>query len=112
MMNIYPSVQTPFALYTCISIIPVTVYFAQKEPLPLKWERVVPNLLYVAAWQLLNQLDSKILLQLAFVLGRRRAGFVCPDIWYSSIPVWQLPESWQRIYFISDLLTQATKPPK
>jgi hypothetical protein len=35
----------------------------------------------------------KILLQFPFVLGRHKAGFDCPDIWHSPIPVWQLPES-------------------
>jgi hypothetical protein len=52
-----------------------------------------PKLLNVAAWQLLNQLGSKILLQFHFVMCRREAGFICPDIWHSPIPVWQLPES-------------------
>ena len=52
-----------------------------------------PKLLYVAAWSLFNQSDSKILLRFPFVLGRREAGFDCPDIWHSPIPVWQLPES-------------------
>jgi hypothetical protein len=47
----------------------------------------------VAASQLLNQLGSEILLQFLFVLGRCKAGFDCPDIWHSPIPVWQLPES-------------------
>jgi hypothetical protein len=50
-----------------------------------------PKLLNVAAWQLLTQLGSEILLQL--VLGRRKARLGCPDIWHSPIPVWQLPES-------------------
>jgi hypothetical protein len=52
-----------------------------------------PKLLNVAAWQLLNQLGSKILLQFPFVMGRRKAGFDCPDIQHSPISVWQLPES-------------------
>jgi hypothetical protein len=52
-----------------------------------------PKLLNVAAWQLLNQLGSEILLQFPFVLGRRKAGFDCPNIWHSPISVWQLPES-------------------
>jgi hypothetical protein len=47
----------------------------------------------VAASQLLNQLGSEILLQFPFVLGRRKAGFDCPDTWHSPIPVWQLPDS-------------------
>jgi hypothetical protein len=47
----------------------------------------------VVAWQLLNQLGSEILLRFPFVLGRREAGFDCPDIWHSPIPAWQLPES-------------------
>jgi hypothetical protein len=46
-----------------------------------------------ATWQLLNQLGSEILLRFPFVLGRRKAGFHCPDIWHSPISVWQLPES-------------------
>jgi hypothetical protein len=50
-------------------------------------------LLNVAAWQLLNQLGSEILLQIPFVLGRCETGFDNPDIWHSPIPVWQLPES-------------------
>jgi hypothetical protein len=49
-------------------------------------------LLNVAVWKLLNQLVSKILLRFPFVIGRRNAGFDCPDIWHSPIPVWQLPE--------------------
>jgi hypothetical protein len=52
-----------------------------------------PKLLNIAAWQLLNQLVSKILLRFTFVLSRRGAGFDRPDIWHSSIPVWQLPEN-------------------
>jgi hypothetical protein len=52
-----------------------------------------PKWLNVAAWQLLNQLGSKILLRFPFVMGRREAGFDCPDIWQSPISVWQLPES-------------------
>jgi hypothetical protein len=51
------------------------------------------KLLDLAAWQLLNQLSSEILFQFPFVLGRHEAGFDCPDIWHSPIPVWQLPES-------------------
>jgi hypothetical protein len=47
----------------------------------------------VAAWQLLDQLGSKILTQFPFVMGRREAGFDCPDIWHSPISVWQLPEN-------------------
>jgi hypothetical protein len=50
-------------------------------------------LLIVAAWQLLNQLGSDILLRFLFVLGRREAGIDCPDIWHSLISVWQLRES-------------------
>jgi hypothetical protein len=50
------------------------------------------KLLNVDAWQLLNQLGSEIMLQFPFVLGRREAGFYCPNIWHSPIPVWQLPE--------------------
>jgi hypothetical protein len=34
----------------------------------------------VAARQLLNQLSSEILLRFFFVLGRRGAGFDCPNI--------------------------------
>jgi hypothetical protein len=49
-------------------------------------------LLKVAAWQLLYQLGSEILLRFPFVLGRREAGFDGPNIWYSPLPVWQLPE--------------------
>jgi hypothetical protein len=49
-----------------------------------------PKLLNVAAWQ---KLGSKILLRFPLVLGRREAGFDCPDIWHSPIPEWQLPES-------------------
>jgi hypothetical protein len=56
-------------------------------------ERDSPKLLNVTAWQLLNQFGSKILLQFPFVLGRRKAGFDCNDIWHSLISVWQLPES-------------------
>jgi hypothetical protein len=26
-------------------------------------------------------------------MGKRQAGFGCPDIWHSIIPVWQLPEN-------------------
>jgi hypothetical protein len=51
-----------------------------------------PKLLHVAVWQLLNQLGSEILIQFPFVIGRRKAGFDCLDIWHSPIPVWQLPE--------------------
>jgi hypothetical protein len=40
------------------------------------------------------------------VLGRREAGFDCPDIWHSSINCQKL--CWQRIYFKSDFLTQAS----
>jgi hypothetical protein len=66
-----------------------------------------PKLLNVAAWQ---KLGSKILLRFPLVLGRREAGFDCPDIWHSPIPEWQLAEiCWQRIYFISSLLIQASK---
>jgi acyl-CoA synthetase (AMP-forming)/AMP-acid ligase II len=73
-------------------------------------ERDSPKLLIVAAWQLLSQLGSKILLQFLFVLGWRKEGFDCPDIWHSPISVWQLPESlWQKTYFISNLSTQASK---
>jgi hypothetical protein len=54
-------------------------------------ERDSPKLLIVAAWQLLSQLGSKILLQFLFVLGWRKEGFDCPDIWHSPISVWQLP---------------------
>jgi hypothetical protein len=46
-----------------------------------------PTLLHVAVWQLLNHLGSKILLRFPFVLGRRKAGFDCPDIWHLPIPV-------------------------
>jgi hypothetical protein len=52
-----------------------------------------PKLLNVAAWQLLNQLGSKILLRFPFVMSRRKAGFDCPDICNSAILVWQLPKS-------------------
>jgi hypothetical protein len=51
-----------------------------------------PKLLHFAAWQLLNQLSSKILLRFFFVLGRRKAGFDCPDILHLPISVWQLSE--------------------
>jgi hypothetical protein len=51
-----------------------------------------PKLLNVAAWQLLNQLGSKILFGFIFVLGRRKAVFDCPNIWHSPILLWQLPE--------------------
>jgi hypothetical protein len=47
----------------------------------------------VVAWQLFNQLSSEILLLFLFLLGRRKARFDCPGIWYSPNPVWQLPES-------------------
>jgi hypothetical protein len=50
-------------------------------------------LLTVAAWQLLCQLGSKILLPFPFVLGRLEAGFDCLNIWHSPMPVWQLRES-------------------
>jgi hypothetical protein len=49
--------------------------------------------MYVAAWQLLNQLGSQILLRFPFVLGWCKAGFDCPNILHSSISVWQLAES-------------------
>jgi hypothetical protein len=52
-----------------------------------------PKLVNVAAWQLLNQLDSEILIQFPIVLVRHEAGFDCPNICHLSIPVWQLPES-------------------
>jgi hypothetical protein len=52
-----------------------------------------PKLPYAAAWQLLNQLGSKILLRFPFVLGRREVGFDCPNDWQSLISVYQLPES-------------------
>jgi hypothetical protein len=52
-----------------------------------------PNLLNIAAWQLLNQLGSEILLSFSFVMSRCKAGFDCPNIWHSPIPAWQLPES-------------------
>jgi hypothetical protein len=39
-----------------------------------------PKLLNAAAWQLLNQLGSKILLNVPFVLRRHEAEFDCPDI--------------------------------
>jgi hypothetical protein len=45
------------------------------------------------ATPLLKQLGSEILLRFPFVLGRRKAGFDCPDIWLLPIFVWQLPES-------------------
>jgi hypothetical protein len=48
-----------------------------------------PKLLNIAAWQLLNQLGSEILLQISFVPSRREAGFGYPDIWHSPIIVWQ-----------------------
>jgi hypothetical protein len=63
---------------------------------PANWQsqgRDSPKLLNLAAWQLLNQLGSKILLQFPLVLGRREEGFDCPDIWHSPIRVWQLPDS-------------------
>jgi hypothetical protein len=50
-----------------------------------------PKLLYVAAWQLINQFGSKILLQFPFVLVWRKKGFDSPDIW--QISVCQLPQS-------------------
>jgi hypothetical protein len=66
--------------------------------------------LSVAAWLLLNQLGSEILLQFPYVISRREAGFDYPDIWHSPIPEWQLPEiCWQIIYFICNLLTQGKK---
>jgi hypothetical protein len=52
-----------------------------------------PKLLNVAAWQLLNKLESKIMLRFTFVLARREAEFHFPDIWHSPISVWQLPKS-------------------
>jgi hypothetical protein len=52
-----------------------------------------PKLLDVALWQLLHQLGSKILHRFPFVIGRREAGFDCPNISYSPIFEWQLPES-------------------
>jgi hypothetical protein len=52
-----------------------------------------PKLQNIAAWQLINQLGNEILLRFLFVLGRREAGFDCPAIWHSPIPVWQLPKS-------------------
>jgi hypothetical protein len=68
------------------------------------------KLLIVAAWQLLNQLGSEILLRFPLVLGRGKAEVDCPDIWHSPIHMWQLPESLlQIIYFLSNLLTQASK---
>jgi hypothetical protein len=42
---------------------------------------------------IVNQFGSEILLRFPFVLGRREAGFDCPDIWHSLISVWQLPKS-------------------
>jgi hypothetical protein len=51
-----------------------------------------PKLLNVAAWQLPNQLGSKILLRHPFVLGRREAGVHCHNILHSPISVGQLPE--------------------
>jgi hypothetical protein len=52
----------------------------------------LPKLLNVAAWQLINQLVSEILLQFSFVLGRHKARFDCPNIWDTLLSVWQLPE--------------------
>jgi hypothetical protein len=49
-----------------------------------------PKLLNVVVWQL--QFGSTILLQFPFVTGRGKAGFHCPDVWHSPIPVKQLPE--------------------
>jgi hypothetical protein len=39
----------------------------------------------IAAQHLLNQFGSEILLRFPFVLGRREAGFHCPEIWHSPI---------------------------
>jgi hypothetical protein len=52
--------------------------------------QILPN---VTAWQLHCRLSSEILLRFFFLLGRCEAGFDCPDIWHSPIPMWQLPES-------------------
>jgi hypothetical protein len=63
---------------------------------------------------LLNQLDSEILLRLPFVMGRGKAGFDCPDIWDSSILVWQLQEIMLAEIFLDKLLvdTGVKKLPK
>jgi hypothetical protein len=65
----------------------------QQHVLHVSRERDSQKLLIVAAWQLLNQLGSEILLLFPFVLGRRKAGFDCPNIWHLPISEWQLPES-------------------
>jgi hypothetical protein len=57
----------------------------------------LPN---VAAWQLLSHSGSEILLRFHFVLGRREAGFDCPDIWHSPIPLWQFPDSLLADYLL------------
>jgi hypothetical protein len=55
------------------------------------------KLLNVAAWQLLKQLGSKILFRFPLVLGRREAGFCCPDIWH-------LPAVWLASLLAENLL--------
>jgi hypothetical protein len=77
----YLSLQ--LAYYVFINIFPRAVDLGGESP----------KLLSVAAWQLLNQLVSEILLRFPFVMGRHKAGLYCPNIWHSPIPVWQLPES-------------------
>jgi hypothetical protein len=43
-------------------------------------------------------------------MGRREAGFDCPDIQHSPIPLWQLPESLLAYNLLQrDLLTQGSK---
>jgi hypothetical protein len=65
----------------------------QVDPVCESKKRSGVAFIQIAAWQLLNQLGSEILLRFPFVLGRREAEFDCPDIWHSPILMWQLPES-------------------
>jgi hypothetical protein len=77
--------------FDSINLASCKVHCGLLEPVPrdLKSGRDSPKLLNVAAWQLHNQLGSEILLRFPFVVGSRGAGFDCPDIWHSPIPVWQ-----------------------
>jgi hypothetical protein len=64
-------------------------------------------MLNVAAWQLPDQLGSKILLRFPFVMGGREAGFDCPYIWHSPISVWQLLESLLAEKLLHNLLVDS-----
>jgi hypothetical protein len=79
-----------------------------RGPQVYRWGRDSPKLFNVAAWQLFNLISSKILLRLSFVLNGREVEFDCPVLGiHQSLCGNCQKVCWQRIYFKSDLLTQA-----